>query len=248
MPAVVRFVIVTVVTLFVALAPAPALAQPQVPAPGASGVVPDGAPPASPAGAAPVTPTTSSTAPTVTLTPEEIKKLVEQTIAEREEKAKQAEAEKKAESQQKSRKVTGTWNNGLTFETEDKAFRFNVGGVTQFDMGWFNVDKNQKRSIGTLNNLVDPGRTLDDGMDFRRARLRMSGLAWEQLEFFAQYEFANGTDLRQRTLGIPNSAGIANPLTTNTDPAETVGFNEVYIGLTKLPVVGTVRVGRHRRA
>ncbi|AMV25333.1 Porin P precursor [Gemmata sp. SH-PL17] len=248
MPAVVRFVIVTVVTLFVALAPAPALAQPQVPAPGASGVVPDGAPPASPAGAAPVTPTTSSTAPTVTLTPEEIKKLVEQTIAEREEKAKQAEAEKKAESQQKSRKVTGTWNNGLTFETEDKAFRFNVGGVTQFDMGWFNVDKNQKRSIGTLNNLVDPGRTLDDGMDFRRARLRMSGLAWEQLEFFAQYEFANGTDLRQRTLGIPNSAGIANPLTTNTDPAETVGFNEVYIGLTKLPVVGTVRVGRHRES
>lgn len=192
----------------------------------------------------------------------ELKNLVEQTIAEREEKAKQAEAEKKkAEAEKKktegetkvwevgaNRKMTGTWNNGLTFESEDRAFRFTVGGVTQFDMGWFNVNRDQKRSVGTLNNLVDPGRTLEDGMDFRRARLRMSGVAWEQLEFFAQYEFANGTDLRQRTLGVTNPAGIANPLTTNTDPAETVGFNEVYIGLFKLPVIGNFRVGRHRES
>ncbi len=186
---------------------------------------------------------------------DEIRKLVEQVLTEREEKTKKAEAEKKkADDATKSwdvganRKMTGTWNNGLTFESEDKAFRFNVGGVTQFDMGWYNVDRAEKRSIGTLNNLVDPGQALQDGMNFRRARLRMGGVAWEQLEFFAQYEFANATDLRQRTLGIANPAGVANPLTNNSDPAETVGFNEVYIGLVKLPVLGNVRVGRHRES
>lgn len=220
---------------------------------------PESAPRELPANAAPPV---AGAPPAAGVSSDELKKLIEQVITEREEKAKQAEAEKKkAEAEKKhaggdvkarevgaNRKVTGTWNNGLTFESEDKVFRFNVGGVTQFDMGWFNVNRDQKRSIGTLNNLVDPGRTLEDGMDFRRARLRMSGVAWEQLEFFAQYEFANGTDLRQRTLGIANPAGIANPLTTNTDPAETVGFNEVYIGLVKLPVVGNIRVGRHRES
>ena len=145
-------------------------------------------------------------------------------------------------------KMAGTWKNGLQFETPDKAFKFNVGGVIQFDQGFYGVDPAQRRSVGALNNLVDRDRTLEDGMDFRRARLRMGGLAWEQLEFFAQYEFANATDLRQRTLGVANPAGVANPLLTNTDPAETVGFNEVYVGLVKLPVVGNVRVGRHRES
>ncbi|MFO0805718.1 MAG: porin [Gemmataceae bacterium] len=147
-----------------------------------------------------------------------------------------------------SRKVTGTWNNGLTFETEDKAFRMNIGGVTQFDMGWYNADQRLKYSVGSLNNLVDPGQALQDGMDFRRARLRMSGIAYEQIEFFAQYEFANSIDLRQRTLGIPNPAGVANPNVTNFDPADGIAFNEVYIGLIKLPVIGNVRVGRHRES
>jgi phosphate-selective porin OprO/OprP len=85
-------------------------------------------------------------------------------------------------------------------------------------------------------------------MGLRRARLRMGGLAFEQIEYFAQYEFANALDLRQRTLGIPNPAGIASPNITNIDPNETVGFNEVYIGLVKLPHVGNVRVGRHRES
>jgi len=147
-----------------------------------------------------------------------------------------------------NRKVSGNWNNGLTFESEDKAFRMTVGGVTQFDMGWYSADKEQVRSIGTFNNLIDPGQTLEDGMSFRRARLRMSGVAYEQIEFFAQYEFANSIDLRQRTLGITNSTGVATPNVTNFDPADGIAFNEVYIGLVKLPVVGNIRVGRHRES
>ena len=145
-------------------------------------------------------------------------------------------------------KMSGTWSNGLTFESEDKKFRMMVGGVTQFDMGWYNVNPAERFSVGQFNNLVDPGQALQDGMDFRRARLRMSGLAYEQIEFFAQYEFANSLDLRQRTLGIANPAGVTNPTVTNFDPADGIGFNEVYVGLVKLPVIGNIRVGRHRES
>ncbi|MBA4191237.1 MAG: hypothetical protein C0467_24920 [Planctomycetaceae bacterium] len=180
-------------------------------------------------------------------TPEDVRKIIDQVLKERDEKAKLAEIEKKNQDILNHR-VTGKWNNGLMFETPDKAFKMMVGGVVQFDMGWFSVNPAEKRSIGVFNNMIDPGQALQDGMDFRRARLRMSGLAYDQFEFFAQYEFANSTDLRQRTLGIPNPTGLTNPNTTNLDPAETVGFNEVYIGVTKLPLIGNFRVGRHRES
>ena len=183
----------------------------------------------------------STPVPAVATTNEgEIKKLIDQALKERDEKTKVEAIE--------SRKVTGTWKNGITFETGDKNFRFNIGGVNQFDVGFYGASTDQKRSIGKFNNLVDPGQTLQDGMDFRRARLRMSGLAYEQIEFFAQYEFANAIDLRQRTLGIPNSAGVGSPVLNNFDPSEGPLFNEVYIGLIKLPLVGNVRVGRHRES
>ncbi len=173
--------------------------------------------------------------------------MIDEALKERDAKAKLADAEKKSQDILNHR-VTGKWNNGLTFETPDKAFKMSVGGVTQFDMGWYGASPAEKRSIGVFNNMIDPGQALQDGMDFRRARLRMSALAYEQFEFFAQYEFANSTDLRQRTLGIPNPTGVTTPNLTNYDPAETVGFNEVYIGVQKLPLIGNFRVGRHRES
>lgn len=148
----------------------------------------------------------------------------------------------------KSLKMEGTWKNGLQFQSADQAYKFNIGGVIQFDLGWFGANKDTVQSIGRFNNLVDPGQTLEDGFSFRRARIRMNGTAYEQVEYFAQYDFANSLDLRQRTLGIPNSAGIATPNQTNFDPADSVLFNEVYVGLVDLPYIGNLRIGRHRES
>ncbi len=144
----------------------------------------------------------------------------------------------------KNVKMQASWNNGMWLESADKAFRFSVGGTAQFDMGWYGASQATVDSIGAFNNYADPGRSLSDGMDFRRARIRFNGTIWEQIEFFAQYEFAQGLDLRPRTLGIKGE-GVPN---TEFDPGEGVGFNEVYIGFVKLPYLGTVRVGRHRES
>ncbi|MCS7046625.1 MAG: OprO/OprP family phosphate-selective porin [Gemmataceae bacterium] len=146
----------------------------------------------------------------------------------------------------KNLKMEASWRNGLWFENADKSFRWNVGGVIQCDWAFFGGKRDIINSIGQLNNLVDPGQSLQDGMVFRRARLRFGGLMWEQVEFFAQYEFAQATDLRRRALGIQPVPPT--PPFTDFDPAEGVGFNEVYLGLTKLPWLGTVRIGRHRES
>ncbi|MSU78372.1 MAG: hypothetical protein EXS16_09780 [Gemmataceae bacterium] len=146
-------------------------------------------------------------------------------------------------------KMEATWHNAMWFESPDKAVRWTVGGVVQYDTTYFKAPSAAYiniNSIGTFNNRVDTGYSLQDSNSFRRARLRFAGNLWEQVEFAAQYEFAQALDLRRRTLGI-------SPTPTSTpfndyDPGEDVGFNEVYIGLNQLPLLGTIRIGRHRES
>lgn len=162
------------------------------------------------------------------------------------EKGKEGKADAKDYEVGKDLKMEAGWKNALIFDNKDKSFRWAVGGVSQSDMFWFGAGKPVVNSIGVFNNLADPGQTLQDGMAFRRARLRFSGLIWEQVEFFAQYEFAQALDLRRRTLGISPVPGT--PPINDFDPSDNVGFNEVYLGLVKLPYLGQVRVGRHRES
>lgn len=140
-------------------------------------------------------------------------------------------------------KMEGVWKNGVILQTADKAFKFSVGGTVQFDMGWYGASQAVVNSVGVMNNYVDPGLALSDGMDFRRARLRFNGTLYETVEFYAQYDFAQSIDLRRRTLGVtaPNTSTAY-----DLNPAEGTQFNEVYVGITQIPVLGTVRVGHHR--
>jgi phosphate-selective porin OprO/OprP len=148
----------------------------------------------------------------------------------------------------KTIKMEATWKNALWFESPDKAFKWNVGGVIQYDSVFYAANRNVVQSVGSFNNFVEPSLGLQDGMEFRRARLRFAGTLYEQVEFYAQYEFAQSLDLRRRSLGIsPTPAAGTNP-TNDYDPGDDVGFNEVYVGLTKIPYLGTVRFGRHRES
>lgn len=140
--------------------------------------------------------------------------------------------------------LEGDWKNGLWFETPDRAFRFKVGATTQFDMGWYGAADETVASIGAMNNLVEPGLALSDGMNFRRARLNFSGTIWEQVEFFGMYDFAQGLDLRRRTLGIDPAVSTL----TDLEPAESVLFTEIYVGLIHMPGLDRIRIGRHRES
>lgn len=62
--------------------------------------------------------------------------------------------------------------------------------------------------------------TIEDGVEFRRARLYLSGTVYKNVDFKAQYDFAGGD----------------------------ADFKDVWLGLKGLPLVGHVRVGHLKEA
>jgi phosphate-selective porin OprO/OprP len=62
------------------------------------------------------------------------------------------------------------------------------------------------------------GDNISSGTEFRRARLYLGGTMYERLIFMAEYDFAEGDS----------------------------AFKDVFVGITKVPVAGTVRVGHFK--
>jgi len=97
------------------------------------------------------------------------------------------------------------WKDGLRFETDDGDFRIQIGGRIMHDWAWFDANGNLETATG---------EEFDDSTEFRRARLYVGGLIYKNVEFKAQYDFADSR----------------------------VKPKDVYIGLINLPF-GKIRVG-----
>jgi len=117
------------------------------------------------------------------------------------------------------------WKDGLFFESSDKRFKLNVGGRTQFDAAWMIAPK----SVQFGPNGV--GR-VDDAVNFRRARLDVSGTLFGTVDFFSQYDFLN-------TFVVDRVSGIARPANT---PVPT----DLWIAFTQLPRIGTIKIGNQK--
>ncbi|MFB3903974.1 MAG: OprO/OprP family phosphate-selective porin [Acidobacteriota bacterium] len=113
------------------------------------------------------------------------------------------EAEKKEDT---SFKVQ--WKDGLRMENGDKSFQFQIGGRIQNDWAFMEGDEGITQRVGEL----------EDGTEFRRARLFVSGLMYEKVEFKVQLDFATGEAV----------------------------FRDVYMGITRLPAIGNIRVGQFK--
>jgi phosphate-selective porin OprO/OprP len=97
------------------------------------------------------------------------------------------------------------WDKGLRINSDDGNFKLRLGGRTAVDSAWFSDDNELRRVFG--NN--------QDGVEFRRAYLYMSGLINGWIEYKSEYEFSG----------------------------DQVGFEDVYVGFTKIPYLGKIRVG-----
>ena len=157
----------------------------------------------------------------------EVRTAVDQYLVEKE----TLEAEKKLAAEDAGNEIghdltmTAKWNHGLELSTEDKNFRVHVGGRTQFDTSWFSVDP----SVNTPAYL--PGGVIyEDGVDFRRARIRMDGTMYETIDWAVEYDFAN-------SLRIPLAAPIDQDVTA---------FTDVWWTFKSVPVLGNVRVGNQK--
>ena len=100
------------------------------------------------------------------------------------------------------------WEDGLHLETMDRRFELRIGGRFHNDWAWFGQDPSLKRNFGNSQ----------DGVKFRRSRLFLSGVLYENVGFKVEYDFAGGD----------------------------ADFTDVYMNLPDLPVVGELIVGHQR--
>lgn len=101
-----------------------------------------------------------------------------------------------------------TWDNSFKLTRADGQVALKWGGRIQNDWAFYDGDEAVEARVGEL----------EDGTEFRRARLYVSGELWELVEFKAQYDFTGGS----------------------------TKFNDAYLGLIDLPAIGGVRVGHFK--
>jgi phosphate-selective porin OprO and OprP len=107
-------------------------------------------------------------------------------------------------------------NGGLQFETANSDYRFHLGALIQQDYVFFDQDAELEAPPGTGPGPSGGVGELQDGVFFRRGRIRFDGIAHELVEWDFDCEL------------------IAN---------NTVAFDDLWVGLTQLPIVGNVRAG-----
>lgn len=86
------------------------------------------------------------------------------------------------------------WKEGLRFENASKTVSLKIGGRIQADYAFFEEDGRIRRQFGD---------DFADGTEFRTTRLYIEGEIDHNIEFKAQYDFANGeTDFKDVYLGL----------------------------------------------
>lgn len=115
------------------------------------------------------------------------------------------------------------WKDSLRFETEDGRFKLRIGGRMHIDWSWFSQDEDTKflwapgNTWGGFGNGNIVYQDLEDGVEFRRVRMYLSGSVWENIDFKLQLDFAGGDAV----------------------------FKDVYMEFTDLPVA-KLRVGQFK--
>lgn len=124
--------------------------------------------------------------------------------------------------------LKAVWNNGLEFMSSNREFRVHVGGRAQIDTTAF--------TAGPGPNLqpVDGGLNppLAGATNFRRGRIRIDGQMYENIEWITEFDLVNQLQINQ--LADPTAENLGGPY-----PAPT----EVWLGITKLPILGNVVIG-----
>jgi phosphate-selective porin OprO/OprP len=86
------------------------------------------------------------------------------------------------------------WSNGFKVDSADGRFKLQFGGRVQADYTFVSAD--------------DVFGDLEDGFEFRRARLFFSGTVYDRVEFKAQYDFAGGdASAKDLYVGLRNDWG-----------------------------------------
>ena len=97
---------------------------------------------------------------------------------------------KKADEEKENEKKAYTvkWNNGINVDRNDGAVKVKLSGRIHFDWGGIRPDSALRRNED--NDVYGDNALKGDGVEFRRARLSISGTLWKNYLFKTQYDFA----------------------------------------------------------
>lgn len=120
-------------------------------------------------------------------------------------------------------KLSASWKDGVYFQTSNKDFWSHIGGWAQYDNVWWSQDKGLRVVPGAIPKGKSQPATggigpLTDGDLWRRLRLQFEGGFWEVFEYNLIPAFEN-------------------------DQFGTIGLDEFWFGISKLPIIGNVRIG-----
>jgi phosphate-selective porin OprO/OprP len=120
------------------------------------------------------------------------------------------------------------WNNGLEFYSSNREFRVHVGGRAQVDTTNFTAGPGP--DLEPIDGGLNP--PLAGATNFRRARFRIDGQMYENIEWISEFDLVNQLQISQ--LVDPTLENLGGPYPA---PAE------VWLALTKLPILGNVVIG-----
>ncbi len=184
------------------------------------------------------------------VTKDDVQKLVGDYLKQKEDKAKADEEAKKKEQADRGFVVgqnlglVGQYTTGLGsggyqpwLETQDKAYRFHVGGRIQPDVTFgARGDKAVEQGKGGTGPFLE-------GFNFRRARLEVDGWVHENVDYFIEFDWANtpfNTGVKPGNLTPAGTPTGTQPFSNILNaPAPT----DVWAGVNYIPVLGTLRVG-----
>ncbi|MFM7845783.1 MAG: porin [Planctomycetota bacterium] len=134
-------------------------------------------------------------------------------------------------------KMSATWKDGLELSTANKDFRVHIGGRTQIDMGFFSVDQNVN------NNINVP---YGDGVDFRRARLRIDGTMYETIDWAAEYDFVNSIRVRNQPAGNTSPVQVPPSSGTTFYDATVTAPTDLWWQFKEIPFLGSIKIGNQK--
>jgi phosphate-selective porin OprO/OprP len=110
-------------------------------------------------------------------------------------------AQRVAELERLNRKNEGgmfpQWKNTTWLSNADGSTKIRIGGRIQNDWNWF---------YGAADVTDKTGLDIEDGTEFRRARMQICGTLYGNVDFAAEYDFAGGTTkLRDVTIALNSS-------------------------------------------
>jgi phosphate-selective porin OprO/OprP len=167
--------------------------------------------------------------------PDAVRKIIADYLKEQEAKKKEDEEKKKKEADAQGYEVGSNltlqafWNNnpsinGLFFQTPNKDWVFHFGGRFQFESVFWNVPRAMEGPAPGNGGIPASGPgagvgVLQDGMFFRRVRLRADGVGYETVEFNFEVDF---------------------------EQLNFITYDSMWVGFKDIPLLGTIRVGQQK--